>query len=328
MVAAACLTRYEAWPVTAALLVLAGVALWWRGMTPAGAARRVLRLAVYPAVAVAAFLVQSRLTVGEWFVTNGFFVPDNADSGHPLRAIASVWWGLHVVSGYGVEVIGVAGAVACLVRALRDRRRSAVMAALALFAVGALPAYAFFDGHPFRIRYMTPLVPALAVCAGLGIGLARAWPRRAAALGLIALVLLDTRPFNPRASMLLEAQWDSGNSAARRQITRYLAAYYDGRAVLASMASLAHYMQELSNAGFDLKTFLHEGNGDLWSAALARPRWYVGWILVEEWSEGGDTLAKLSREDRHFLQGFERVAEGGGVALYRSDTAAGNASTQ
>lgn len=321
VMAAACLTRYEAWPVTAALLVLGAAALWWRGMTPATAARRVLRLAVYPAIAVGAFLVQSRLTVGEWFVTGGFFVPDNLDSGHPLRAIASVWWGLHVVSGYGVEVVGIAGGLACLVRALRDRRRSALVAALALFAVGALPAYAFFDGHPFRIRYMTPLVPALAVCAGLGIGLAVGWPRRVAALALIVLVLADTRPFDPRASMLLEAQWDSGNSAARRQITRYLAAHYDGRTVLTSMGSLAHYMQELSNAGFDLKTFLHEGNGDLWSAALARPRWYVGWILVEEWSEGGDVLAKLAREDRHFLEGFERVAEGGGAALYRAGEA-------
>jgi hypothetical protein len=319
LIVAACLTRYEAWPVTAALLVLGAVALWWRGMRPRAAVGRVLRLSVYPAVAIAAFLVQSRLTVGEWFVTGGFFVPDNPDGGRPLHAIASVWWGLHVISGYGVEVVGVAGAVACVVAAVAERRRSAVVAALALFAVGALPAYAFFDSHPFRIRYMTPLVPALGVCAGLAVGLVRGWPRRVGAVALLALVLMDTRPFDPNASMLLEAQWDSGNSAARRQVTRYLAAHYDGQTVMASMGSLAHYMQELSNAGFDLKTFLHEGNGDLWSAALARPRWYVGWILMEEWSEGGDVLATLAREDRHFVDGFHRVAEGGGVALYRAN---------
>ena len=33
---------------------------------------------------------------------------------------------------------------------------------------------------------------------------------------------------------------------------------------MASMGSLAHYMQELSHAGFDLDDFLHEGNGPIW----------------------------------------------------------------
>ncbi len=316
-IALACLTRYEAWPVTAALLALAVAALWWAGSKLSDAARSGMRLAVCPAVVVAAFLVQSRLTVGKWFVTGGFFVPDNLDTGLPLHAIASVWWGLHVITGYGVEVVGVLGAIACLIVAVRDRRRAPWLAALALFAVGALPAYAFFEGHPFRIRYMTPLVPAVAVCAGIGIGLLRQWPRRVAAAAMIALVLVETRPFDFQAPMLLEAQWDSGNSAARREVTRYLSGHYDRGAILASMASLAHYMQELSRAGFDLRTFLHEGNGDLWTAATNQPRWHVGWILIEEWAEGGDVLAKLAREDSHFLDGFERVAEGGGVALYR-----------
>ncbi len=322
-IAAACLTRYEAWPVTAALLAVSVAVLRLRGMKASAAVRRALDLARYPGAVVGLFLVQSRLTVGKGFVTGGFFVPDNLDTGNPFRAIGSVWWGLHVVSGYGVELVGVAAAIACVVVALRDRRRSTLLAALAPIAVGALPVYAFFEGHPFRIRYMTPLVPALGVCAGLGVGFLRRWPRQAAAVAVVALVLIETRPFDFQAPMLLEAQWDSGNSAARREVTRYLAAHYDGRTILASMGSLAHYMQELSRAGFDLKTFLHEGNGALWSAALEQPRWHVGWILVEEWAEGGDTLAKLAQEDRHFLDGFERVAEGGGVALYRAGGAGG-----
>ena len=53
--------------------------------------------------------------------------------------------------------------------ALRDRRRAALVVPLALFAVAALPWYAFFEGHPFRIRYMVPLVAA-AIAA-----LASAW---------------------------------------------------------------------------------------------------------------------------------------------------------
>ncbi len=315
--AAACLTRYEAWPFTCALLVLALLALWRGGLSLSAAAGRVGRVAIYPVTVVALFLINSRLTVGRWLVTDGFFVPDNIDTGKPLHAVASVWWGAHVIAGYGVLAAATAGVVAILAAVARNRRRAPQLAFIALFAVGTLPAYAFYDGHPFRIRYMTPLVPALAVCAAIAAVSLRGWSRHLAAAALVLVAIVETHPFDFRAPMLLEAQWDSGNAAARRQITRYLAARYDGQTVMASMQSLAHYMQELSSAGFNLRNFLHEGNGDLWQAALEKPRAHVGWILIEEWAEDGDALARLARRDPNFLAGFTRVAEGGGVALYR-----------
>ena len=40
---------------------------------------------------------------------------------------------------------------------------------------------------------------------------------------------------------------------------------------MASMGSLGHYMQEASRAGFAIRDFLHEGNGDIWLAALEEP---------------------------------------------------------
>jgi hypothetical protein len=76
-------------------------------------------------------------------------------------------------------------------------------------------------------------------------------------------------------------------------------------------------MQELSPEGFALRDFLHEGNGDIWLAALNGPRAYAGWLLIEEKAEGGDMLAKIARENPRFLAGFSRVCEGAGVALYR-----------
>ena len=86
---------------------------------------------------------------------------------------------------------------------------------------------------------------------------------------------------------------------------------------MASMGSLGHYMHDLSRYGFALRDFLHEGNGDVWLNALDDPRPYAGWMLVEEKAEGGDMLAKRARENPAFLNGFSRVCDGAGVALYR-----------
>jgi hypothetical protein len=95
---------------------------------------------------------------------------------------------------------------------------------------------------------------------------------------------------------------------------------YHGEPILASMGSLAHYMQELSSEGIDIRDFVHEGNLPYWQEAIEAPKGLVGWILVEERAEGGDRLAARSRESSDFLTGFTRVCTGGGVALYRKSS--------
>jgi hypothetical protein len=163
---------------------------------------------------------------------------------------------------------------------------------------------------------MIPLVPALAVWAGIGVGLAGRF-RFAVAAALLVMVVVETRPLDTPAPMVLEAQLDREHSIERPSVTAYLEAHRRGEKMLASLGSLSHFVQELSAIGVAIRDVVHEGNGDLWAAALDRPSAHVGWILVEELSEGGDVLAALSRSAPHFFDGFERVAEGGGVALYR-----------
>ncbi|HXH06432.1 MAG TPA: hypothetical protein VNI83_07550, partial [Vicinamibacterales bacterium] len=137
----------------------------------------------------------------------------------------------------------------------------------------------------------------------------------AAAVGAASVIVCP--PLDPSAPMVREAQLDAANRRGRVVVTEYLRAHRDGRPILASMASLGHYMHETAAAGFDLKAFVHEGNGELWMAALAHPAAHAGWILIEERAEGGDLLAARARSDPAFLRDFVRVAEGGGVALYR-----------
>jgi len=39
--------------------------------------------------------------------------------------------------------------------------------------------------------------------------------------------------------------------------------------------------------------------------------------MIEEKAEGGDMLARRSREKPDFLKGYVRVCEGAGLALYK-----------
>jgi hypothetical protein len=200
--------------------------------------------------------------------------------------------------------------------AVVNRSRSWLAVPLSLAATAAAPWLAFLEGHPYRIRYMVPLVAAEAVGIGVAAGLVRrVAPVVAAALLIVSAI--ELRPIEPGAPMVVEAQWDRPNVAVRQHVTDCLQAGYAGETVMASMGSLGHYMQELAAAGFSIDHFLHEGNGDIWLAALERPRPYAGWILIEEKAEGGDMLAQIAHEQPHFLDGYSRVCDGAGLALYQ-----------
>ena len=342
--ALACLTRYEAWPVTATALAAAVWAVWRQGESFAGASRRVAVIAMFPAATIAGFLVFSRVVIGQWFVASGFFVPENPALGDPLLSFAQIWFGLHGLSGSLVLAAGTAGVLALLVLGFARVRWSAALTVVSVGATAALPWLAFVEGHPFRIRYMVPLIVLQAIGAGFGFEMVRRALLRvtafnaktsahaeqsvsassAGALIVVALALLayEIRPLDPEAPMVVEAQWDRPNVPFREQVTACIGQPHSGDKIMASMGSLGHYMQETSRAGFRLRDFLHEGNGDIWLSALSNgPRAFVEWVLIEEKAEGGDMLARRARENPRFLDGYARVCEGAGLALYKRKSA-------
>ena len=316
--AAACLTRYEAWPVAAATVAIAGCVALRRGTTLREAAVACARLAAYPAAATTLFLVNSRWTVGDWFVSGGFFVAENVEAlGHPIVAWDQVREGLYRLSGTALVWSGYAGAVLTAIAFVRSKSRAPVLLVLALAAAAALPWYAYMQGHPFRIRYDVPLVAACAALAGAGVGLLWTRVRPVAAAALVAAALWQSPPLDRTAPLIVESQRDAANLAGRRAVTAYLRSHYDGRTIMMSMGSLGHYMQDLSSERLRIRDFLHEGNGDIWNFALLDPRNVVGWIMIEERAEGGDIVFASTTRNPKLLEGFSRVAEGGGVALYR-----------
>jgi hypothetical protein len=324
--AAAPLTRYEAWAIVVAALAAVVYVMWRRGATAAQLTRRAIRLSVWPAAAVIVFLVNSRITIGRWFAIDGFFVPDPTYEGQAWRTLVSLWWGTHQLSGYVVEIVALAVAAVLCLRVFARRDEAASLIPVAVLAAAALPMSAFLDGHPYRIRYMIPLVAASITLIGIGIGLARRAAPFAAAV-LVASAVIESPPWNARAPLLVEAQVDRSNSDGRRHVTACLAAGYRGEKILASMGSLAHYMQELSYAGFTIADFVNEGNGTIWDLALETgPAPHAGWMLAEEHAEGGDLLAKRIHRKPSFAARMVPVCEGGGVRLYkRTGEASGRA---
>lgn len=317
--AAACMTRYEAWPIAAALVGLAGVVLVGRDVPAARALRAAARLAAWPAAAILLFMLNSRWTTGAWFVSSGFFVAENEALGHVGLAWTQVREGAHRLSGRATVWPAYAGAALIVWTVVRSRAHASLVLVLAPAAAAALPLYAYVQGHPFRIRYSLPLVVACAVIASTAVGLLPRKVQAVAAAGLLAASLLQTSPLDRSTPMIVEARRDERNLQARGAVTRYLEQHYDGAQIMMSMGSLAHYMHDLSRSGFDLRAFLHEGNGELWIYPRDMgPRGHVGWIIIDERGEGGDILFQRARENPVFLEGFERVAAGGGVALYQS----------
>jgi hypothetical protein len=319
VLAAACLTRYEAWPVTVVALTTAVWARWRAGDAIDIVARDVGRVAMYPAASLAAFGLFSRIVVGRWFVGSDFFVPENKAIGDPMMALKEIAWGTRMLSGPLLVAFGVAGAIVLIAWGLGSRARASAAIALSLVAMAAIPWVAFIDGHPFRIRYMVPLVAIEAIGAGAIVG-ASARAHVVCAFAVLAATGYELRPLDAMAPMVIEAQWDRPNAPVRAQVTACLGHPQPGMKIMASMGSLGHYMQEASHAGFSIRDFLHEGNGDLWLTAVDGPYPFVQWILIEEKAEGGDALARVAREHPHFLDGYRRVCQGAGLALYRRDS--------
>ena len=314
---ATCLTRYEAWPVVGTLVPLALFARWRRGTPLRDLVPVAWQLARYPIGAAIFFLVLSRTTVGEWFVSGGFYVPDATLQGHPDVVWEKILEGTRDLGGVWLVRLALLSIGVLTLTALLWRQGAALLIPLGMFAAVALPFSAFLSGHPFRIRYEIPIVVASALSIGLTTGLLR---RAAPIAAVIVLVLVgrEARPFDADAPMVREAQLDRANGIGRQAVTACLARDYHGETIFASMGSLAHYMQELSLIGLGISDFLHEGNHPMWDAAIVvggAP--FAGWMMVEEVAEGGDVLAHQIRENPAFADGYERVCEGGNVALYR-----------
>ncbi len=111
--------------------------------------------------------------------------------------------------------------------------------------------------------------------------------------------------------MVQEAQWDVPFSLGRRNVTACLMREYHGERILASMGSLAHYMQELSHAGINIRDFVHEGTLPYWQEAIEAPQGTRGMDSGRGARRGRRHAGRsASRESSAFTTGFARRVRG------------------
>jgi hypothetical protein len=282
--AVACMTRYEALPIAATIVVLACAVLVRRGAPISTSLNAGARLAALPVLALLLFTVNSRWTTGYWFIPD--YVPEREALNHPLEAWRQLRLGLYRLSGTALVWPAYAGLALTSLAFLRSRARAPLILIAALGAAAVLPWYAYVQGHPFRIRYDVPLIVACGALSATGIALLPTLLRPFVATAVIVAALMQAPPLDRSAPVVVESQRDARNMEGRRTVTAYLREHYDGRTIMMSMGSLAHYMHDLSLAGFRIHDFLHEGNGELWPYATLGARGIAGWVVIEEQAEG------------------------------------------
>jgi hypothetical protein len=144
---AAVMTRYEAWPIGAATVVLAAAALLRRGVRLPAVFKACAQLSIYPAVAVILFVFNSRWTTGHWFVSTGFFVAENEARGQGWLAWRQVRIGTYQLSGWMLVWPAYAAAVLLVVAFVRSRVTASCRSCSRWRPWRRCPGYAYVNGH-------------------------------------------------------------------------------------------------------------------------------------------------------------------------------------
>ena len=202
--ALACLTNYEAWPVTGTALAGAVLARRQERARLSEAIRDVAPMAIYSVVTIGAFFLVHRIVAGQWFA-RGLVVADNPALGHPWAAANQILTGIRALGGNLTTVIGLVGLIGLLARGLLTGSGAVALVALAPAAAAVVPWIAFLQGHPHGVRYMVPLLAAQAI----GVGAAAARWRQAAPVAAIVVMIvagLEIAPMFGAAPMYFEAQ--------------------------------------------------------------------------------------------------------------------------
>ena len=183
--AVACLTGYQAWPVTGAALAGAVLARRQGRARLSEAIRGVASMAIYPVVAICVFFLVRRIVIGQWF-SIGLSVAEDTAVGQPLTAANQILTGVRALGGTLTTVIALVGLIGLLARGVFTPSDAIALVALAPAAAAVVPWVALFEGHPQRVRVMVPLLAAQAIGAGAA---AARWGKAAPVAAIVLMII-------------------------------------------------------------------------------------------------------------------------------------------
>lgn len=304
--AAACLTRYEAWIASLGVVVALAAA------RPAVTRGDLVRVALPPVTACALFALFSYWTSGHWLVTSGFYEATNTSAGSWMAAFGQLARSLNRLAGLPLVLLGVVGfATLFHPRSRVNERAPALMLAVGIGA--GLPAAAAFVGHPFHTRYAVFLLLPLAVVTGLFA----AESRTRLCLAATVILVTGTAQAASREAPAVVAEARARDAGWPRQwLLEPLGMDESGSGVMISMASSAHIVHEMQAAGVQGRDLVHEGNGRAWLDAVASSSAATTWVVVNQ-QVAGDPLAALIRRRPSWLDAFELFAHDHDVWIYK-----------
>ena len=232
-------------------------------------------LALWPAVAIVVFTLNSRWVVGDVvrhrrLLRAGERRRDRAilprPGGRSMRACDSC----PVAPWCGPATQGGGRVVGC--RYPLDATRASLALLLALAAAAALPMVGLPPGSSVshQIRPAAGDRRCRARCGRDQRGASTNSADRGA-VAAASVVVREATPLDRNAPLVRESQREAAAHGGAPRGHRVSSEHYDGTTIMMSMGSLGHYMHDLSSIGFDIKDFLHEGNGKTMGIRDARP---------------------------------------------------------
>lgn len=321
----ACLTRYEAWPLTIAMgAVVAFVT--WRQYGRHAVIGLTLGFGFIAGAAIAMWMGWNQLIFGNAlnfqngkYAKPSLWVGEGEPAvGHPIVAAKTYWYAVVENLGIAVVLAMIVGAAFLIARRRLDSLPVFGMLTVAPFFVFALtvgqrPLHVEQISHDlYNVRFGLLLVLPAAVLVGYLLSLA---PRRGWLAGLGFAMIFALMPMLPGGpTKVVTAQEGSvGFPETADATSAYLAANYDGGVVLVESFGNESI---LFKARISLTNNVYEGSYQKWDPALSNPPGQqIRWIIARSGNGSDQTYSELQNSPK--VQAYTEVFRNDLYVVYK-----------
>lgn len=331
------LTRYEAWVLLAAMVLVVGFTAW-RKRYPGGKIEdTILAFLLFGAAGIVGWLLWNQLIFGDPFnfIGGEYAKPslwvgaDEPSLGDWPTALATYWY---ATIGNVTPVFAVLAAVGLVVFVVSRRAAIHTWPVLATLVPFPFFVVALYSGQRplhvqeissdlYNVRFGLLMILPVAVLVGYLAGVLARTSRTFAAVGSGAIVVLvfGAVALDRDGIVTLREPVDArvtGYELASDEVSAYLAGQYDGGTVL--MESFGNELV-LFDAGIPTGANLYEGSYRLWEPALQHPAGAkVEWVVMRGGEQPDMVYERLNGSDR--LSGYDRVFGNDLYQVYRKES--------